>query len=289
MSKWIFLAFIPVLLWLSACDRQGKEGVSLRTSSGFPYVFHEKRIGPAPESGDKIRFFLSIYHNGVRIAEEDMTGVLPDTAGLPKPKPDIELLHCLSPMDSASVLVFGDRLSLLDMQGLQAGDTVRYAIRFVEVVRKREDHQYLTSRDAEASALLRETLKAYNDRNLGEDLQKRPSGLEYVIHDRGEGRFPMHEESVTVHYVGTLLDGTMFDNSFQRGAPFSFVLGVSQVIPGWDEGVRLLKENGYATIILPARLAYGPEGVPPAIPPNATIAFFIELREIQAKPEQSPF
>lgn len=289
MIERITFLSLPLLLLLAACVRDTHKGGELTTASGFPYVFHDKRVGPSPETGDKVRFFLSVYHNGVKIAEEDMTGVLPDTATLPMPKPDVELLFRMSPMDSASVLVFGDQLDLLDMKGLEKGDTVRYSVRYVELVRKAEDHAYLTRRDREATDLLTETLRKYREGTLGDDLQKRPNGLAYVIHDRGTGQFPVSEETVSVHYIGMLPDGTMFDNSFQRGAPFSFVLGTNQVIPGWEEGIRLLKRNGYATLIIPGALAYGQEGVPPVIPPNATIAFFVELREITPKPEQSPF
>lgn len=289
MTDRIILVLLPLLLALGACDPKGEQRDSLRTSSGFPYLFHEKRVGPPPAAGDKVRFFLSVYHNGVKVAEEDMTGILPDTASLPLPKPDVELLFCMSPMDSASVLVFGDQLGQLDLQGLEEGDTVRYAIRYVELVRQAEDQAYLTRRDREATDLLVSTLRQYREGSLGDQLQKRPNGLNYVIHDRGTGPFPMNEETVVVHYIGMLMDGTTFDNSFLRGEPFSFVLGTNQVMPGWEEGIRLLKRNGYATLIIPGNLAYGPEGVPPAVPPNATVAFFVELREIQGKPEQSPF
>ena len=76
---------------------------------------------------------------------------------------------------------------------------------------------------------------------------------------------------VTVHYTGRLLDGTVFDSSRRRKQPFTFTLGVGQVIKGWDEGFQKLKKGQRAMIICPPDYAYGARGAPPVIPPNATL------------------
>lgn len=112
-------------------------------------------------------------------------------------------------------------------------------------------------------------------------VQKTPSGLEYIILTEGKGEKPKTGQTVKVHYDGTLKDGTVFDSSRKRGEPLSFTLGVGQVIPGWDEGIALLKPGGKAKLIIPPALGYGARGVPPQIPPNATLIFDVELVGIQ--------
>jgi peptidylprolyl isomerase len=112
-------------------------------------------------------------------------------------------------------------------------------------------------------------------------IQKTPSGLEYIILVEGKGDKPKTGQTVKVHYDGMLKDGTVFDSSRKRGEPLSFTLGVGQVIPGWDEGIALLKTGGKANLIIPPALGYGARGVPPQIPPNATLIFDVELVGIQ--------
>jgi len=103
-----------------------------------------------------------------------------------------------------------------------------------------------------------------------------PSGLKYEDITVGEGDSPVNGRKVTVHYTGTLTDGTQFDSSRSRG-PFSFTIGVGQVIKGWDEGVLSMKVGGRRTLTIPGDLAYGPQGYPGVIPPNATLVFDVEL------------
>lgn len=103
------------------------------------------------------------------------------------------------------------------------------------------------------------------------------SGLKYIDVKVGKGPSPARGKLVKVHYVGTLENGKKFDSSVDRNQPFEFVIGVGQVIPGWDEGVMGMKVGGKRKLIIPAKLGYGAAGAGGDIPPNATLLFDVEL------------
>ena len=96
----------------------------------------------------------------------------------------------------------------------------------------------------------------------------------------GNGPEAKSGDQVSVHYTGTLADGTKFDSSLDRGQPFSFPLGKGRVIPGWDKGVVGMKVGGKRKLIIPGAEGYGEQGYPGLIPPNATLVFEVELVRI---------
>jgi FKBP-type peptidyl-prolyl cis-trans isomerase len=108
-----------------------------------------------------------------------------------------------------------------------------------------------------------------------------PSGLQYQDLIVGNGDEAVIGNTVSVHYIGTLEDGTKFDSSYDRGTPFQFTIGTGMVIPGWEEGVLGMKEGGKRRLVIPPAMAYGETGVPGVIPANATLVFEIELLDIQ--------
>jgi FKBP-type peptidyl-prolyl cis-trans isomerase len=110
--------------------------------------------------------------------------------------------------------------------------------------------------------------------------QETPSGLQYEVLRAGTGAKPKATDTVEVHYTGWLADGgTLFDSSHGRGETIAFPL--RGVIPGWTEGLQLMQEGAAYRFTIPAKLAYGPRGQPPTIPPNATLVFLVELIKVK--------
>ena len=112
-----------------------------------------------------------------------------------------------------------------------------------------------------------------------EEVVTLPSGLQYEVVEAGDGPKPGPTDRVTVHYRGTLVDGTQFDSSYDRGQPATFRL--DQVIPGWSEGLQLMSEGATYKLFIPGDLAYGPNPPPGPIGPDATLIFTVELLDIE--------
>ena len=117
------------------------------------------------------------------------------------------------------------------------------------------------------------------ERTGPERIRMTESSLQYVDEVEGTGVSPKKGQTVTVHYTGTLTDGTKFDSSRDRGQPFEFKIGVGQVIKGWDEGVGTMKVGGRRQLTIPPGLGYGARGIGP-IPPNSTLLFDVELLKV---------
>lgn len=139
--------------------------------------------------------------------------------------------------------------------------------------------QYFTTlQTKKVSANLGAGKKFLEENKKKPGVQTTSSGLQYVVLKEGTGNQPKATDSVTVHYVGTLTNGKEFDSSVKRGEPATFVL--NQVIPGWTEGVQLMKEGGKTRFFVPAELGYGPQGSPPVIEPNSVLVFEVELLKV---------
>jgi FKBP-type peptidyl-prolyl cis-trans isomerase len=158
----------------------------------------------------------------------------------------------------------------------KSGDKVTYTVKILTVKTKEE---YEASKKEAASNQLKTDDKIIQDyiaKNKIKNAQKSPSGLYYVIDKPGNGKHPTAADKVKVHYKGTLIDGTKFDSSYDRGEPIEFPL--TQVIKGWTEGIPYLDEGGKGTLLIPSGLAYG-QNPPPgsSIKANAVLIFEVEL------------
>ncbi len=142
----------------------------------------------------------------------------------------------------------------------------------------------LKAKKEEETLKIGEKNKADGEKFLAENAKKEgvktlPSGLQYKVITPGKGKTPKASDTVTVHYKGTLIDGTEFDSSYKRGEPASFP--VSGVIPGWIEALQLMKEGAKWQLFIPPNLAYGERGAGRDIGPNATLLFEVELISVK--------
>ncbi|GIT05795.1 MAG: hypothetical protein CM1200mP29_12060 [Verrucomicrobiota bacterium] len=163
---------------------------------------------------------------------------------------------------------------------------------FKKVTIKRIGEKAKAFKGGEAQfAALRATIKSPVDKNKAEGeaflakvkkeegVKTTASGLAYKVLTAGTGASPKPTNQVTVHYTGKLISGKVFDSSVQRGQPATFPL--NRVIPGWTEGLQLMKKGGKSILYIPSNLAYGARGAGGVIPPNATLVFEVELLEIK--------
>lgn len=147
--------------------------------------------------------------------------------------------------------------------------------------RAKQAEQAVAERAASERTKPLDDFVARKEAETGRKFATTPTGLKYLVLTEGTGAQPATTDTVTVHYVGTLLDGTEFDSSIRRGEPTSFPL--NQVIRGWTEGVSMMKVGEKRILICPPDLAYGPRSPSPKIPPNSTLVFEVELLGIAGK------
>ncbi len=131
-----------------------------------------------------------------------------------------------------------------------------------------EQEAAASENQAQADAFLAENAQA-------DGVMTTASGLQYKVLEAGEGEMPSSDSLVQVHYEGRLLDGTVFDSSYERGVPVEF--GVTQVIPGWTEALQLMPEGSKWQLFIPPQLGYGPSGAGGLIGPNSLLIFDVEL------------
>ncbi len=206
----------------------------------------------------------------------------PVLAATPEPTTDDQkTFYALGLMMSQSLSQFALTEAELDMLKVGLTDGVLKHSPKVDLKQTMPKVQKLAqARSAVAAEAEKKTGAAYMAKAAGEKgATKTESGIVITMLKPGTGASPKKTDKVKVHYHGTLLDGTVFDSSVQRGEPATF--GLDQVIPCWTEGVQKLKVGGKAKLVCPPQLAYGDRGAPPMIKPGSTLVFEVELLGIE--------
>ena len=150
----------------------------------------------------------------------------------------------------------------------------------IVALKEKEQEEQLAAMNSYYQIYEDSTLSAYVVNNK---IESKPteSGMYYLEKNKGTGNLINLGDSVTVNYTGMFLDGTVFDSSIDRNETFSFVAGVGEVIPGWDEAIVKMNEGAKVSLIIPSSLAYGSNGVDEVIPPFTTLRFDIEVVQVK--------
>lgn len=202
-------------------------------------------------------------------------------APAPEPKTDEEkTIYALGVGLSRQIAPF--HLSAAELQILKAGLTDGATSRATQVSPESYREQIAQLADARSAAAAADQKKAgaaFLERAAGEEgARKLDSGLVLKTLREGTGKVPMLADTVRVRYTGKLIDGTVFDTTSDEAEPAALPMG--QVIPCWAQALQLMQEGGKARVVCPSDLAYGDRGLPPSIPPGATLAFEVELVEV---------
>ncbi len=175
-----------------------------------------------------------------------------------------------------------DRVLLGLQNGFDGGKSL-LTMEEMQKVQKEFAQKMKVKQEAQLKAMQEKNKKA-GDEYLAKNKARKgvivtDSGLQYEVVKEGTGAKPKVEDTVKVHYKGTKIDGTVFDDSNKRGEPAVF--GVTQVIPGWTEVLQLMKEGASYRVVIPSTLAYGEQGAPPMIEPNSVLVFDVDLISIE--------
>ena len=284
MRKNFFLlsALFLMLSLLTGCSNAPKGYQA--TDNGLYYRLFTNNGGENPQIGDLLELTMSCSVN-------DTVVILPLTKNIiPMTEPSfwsdfVEGFSMMHKGDSASFIVDIDS-SFVNLFGyntlppqFSSTDIMRFEVRLDDFYpesefRFRMIENIKKNYPAETEKAASE-LNAYLEKN-GVVAQPTSTGLYYVKTQDGTGEKPSKGSTVKAHYTGYLLDGTVFDTSIERGEPIEFVLGVGQVIPGWDEGIAMMSKGEKAVLYIPYYLAYGDRDLG-VIPPFSNLIFEVEL------------
>lgn len=294
MKKIILLALATGMLAACSSKYPGYD----KTDTGLYYkMITENEGAKKPEVGDVVTIeMLYKIKDSVIFNSKDLD--LPSRLQITKPIYEGDIIEGISMLgigDSASFIVRADSFFLKNVglkklpEFIKTEDMLTFDIKLKSIQTKAEYQKEKELQMEKYNAMIEErktgepdSIKIYLAKNK---ITAKPTatGLYYVEVKRGAGVKAATGNTVSVHYTGKFLNGTIFDSS-EGKEPISFVLGNKEVIPGWEEGVALMSKGGKAKFIIPSNLAYGPNGAGAMIKPYTPLAFDVELMDINTSP-----
>ena len=283
MKRLLLLVVLGVMFTSCQNNKNVYEGYT-QTPSGLFYKFYIQNEGNNPQPTELLDVVMSctINDTSIIIPENRMIFMMMESMFAGDIFEGLKMMHI---GDSASFIVRADSTfyTLFREPSMpkefSVDDMMKFEIKLNDFYPESElaakQIQYMKNTyPSETLAAENELNKYFKDNNIKPKTTS--TGLNYVITKEGNGIRPNVGTLIKVHYTGKLLDGTIFDSSVKRNEPFQFVLGIGQVIPGWDEGLQLLSKGEKAVLYIPYYLAYGDRGAG-TIPPFATLIFEVEL------------
>lgn len=275
----------------AACSNNPHKGFK-KTDNDLYYKFHVKNDGEKPEVGMLVSM-LMVYSDAkgevLMDTREDGTPFVLEFILSEYPGDIYEGIGMMSVGDSATFILDAEKFFTLTAkmpmmpEMIEPGSSLTFDIKLVDVL---TEDEYMEEQMKLAEGRMRENelragaedglLAAYLAQN-NINVLPRESGLIFIEKEKGSGEKVAPGKTVSVHYEGRLLDGTVFDSSIERGEPIEFPIGVGHVIPGWDEGISLMNVGGKAQLIVPSHLAYGERGAGNIIPSYSTLIFDVEV------------
>lgn len=275
------------LLSLALGQTLNAQGIT--TEHGYRFINHTNKKGDKPKPGETVSVHVITFIADSLMGSTRMGGSAPREFKLftpdkmpPRVPPLFDAVLLMSKGDSATIYQpIDSTIRPYVPAGLQAEKEVRYEIVLVDYTTQAD----MDKKAAEGKARLEkvkaqteELAKNFREGKPDQNMKKTETGLQYIVHEMGKGAPVKKGDNVQSQYYGCLVDGTMFDNSFERGQALPFTAGIGQMIPGFDEGAQLLNHGGKATLFIPWQLAYGEEGTPGGpIPAKADLVFYIEI------------
>lgn len=297
MNKNLLLTTAIAALALVSCKNSDFEGYT-KAENGLHYKFYtHDDNGMKPKEGDGVAFSFIIKQyskDSVLVDSKNITG---DGTGVFKyrlPKSSFsgsieDGLAMMSKGDSASFIINADSFFLKTQRAqslpphIKPGDHLLVIVAVKDIKTQKELDEDQKKQQAEREKMMMEMQAAEQpawEKYLADNkITTKPtaSGLIYIELKKGSGPRPNKDDQVTVHYTGTMLDGTKFDSSVDKGEPATFSL--TQVIPGWTEGLQLMQKGGKAKLVIPSALGWGAQGYQ-SIPPFAPVTFTVELLDV---------
>ncbi len=289
MRNLLFLAIVALSFAQIACEKGGP----VKTKGGNTVTNHTNNPGPKITYGQTVLISVNTWLNDTLIQSTDRdTGgprevAIPDSSQMKAKVPAVfEALLMMANGDSATVLQPVDSIMARGIPK-EFGEvkTIRYEVKVVDILtpekiaareaEEMKEMEAVKAQGVEVAATVASTLADYKAKKLGDKLKKTASGLEYVIIEQGTGAPVKDGDQIKTNYYGVLKsNGTMFDNSFDRGGAAPFQVG--GLVPGFNEGMKLLNKGGKAILFIPYDLAYGEQANGP-IPAKSDLVFYIGL------------
>ncbi|MDF2455855.1 MAG: FKBP-type peptidyl-prolyl cis-trans isomerase [Cytophagaceae bacterium] len=258
------------------------------TETGLQYHFYKDVKGTNAVAENVIKVNFQMYTSTDSLLRDTWkeSGAITAYAQKPGYKASLEeAFLMMSPGDSAAFLINADSMFEKAIRApmpefIKKGSNFKFIVKMEGVYTKEEYEALVKKEEAELVGKEDKTIQDYMAKNNLKGV-KQPSGLYYVQTQPGTGVRAEAGKSVSVHYTGKLLNGTKFDSSLDRNAPFDFALGQGQVIKGWDEGIALMSVGEKGLLLIPSALGYGTRGAGGSIPPNSVLIFEVELLDVK--------